>query len=166
MVAPAPAPQQSVAEPPTNGQPAAAQADLAQLLESAAARIGGALGELRTLANVRSDRLLLRLRRHLEGLQDAIVWWSATLALTLAGIALVAIGLTGALRAVFAQRPWLAELLAGALLLAIALALRFGRRALAERRAIRRLERKYAELESPVGSAAPSAPSGASARSR
>jgi hypothetical protein len=113
-----------------------------------ASHLDGLLDDLRVLGNVRSDRLRLRLRRALGGAQRAAVFGLATAALAVAGVVVLAIGTLRAFDALFAVRPWLGGLAAGASLILAAAALSIVRSARANRAFVRRLEEKYAARES------------------
>lgn len=127
-----------------NGSAAKASA---QGFEGSLAELADAISELRVLADVGSERVRLRWRRTLARLYRQICFGAAMILVVSGGIVLVVIGLAGALRAAFAERPWLGELLAGAVLLAGALAWALARGAHFERAERRRLRAKFGDPE-------------------
>jgi membrane protein implicated in regulation of membrane protease activity len=83
--------------------------------------------------------------------QGLVILWIAVALLVAAGTVLVAIGLAGLFRALFADRPWLGDLVAGLVLIGSAAAGWAAHRAVRELSEAKRLERKYADLESKRG---------------
>jgi hypothetical protein len=137
----------SAAKRATNGRASAPPDELAGFLERNADRLGGLLGDLRILGSVEADRARLRLRRVLARTQILVALSIGATVWIAAGAVLVALGLDGALRALFADRPWLGDLVAGFALLASLATLWLVARAARNSAAAGRLERKYAELE-------------------
>lgn len=147
--------------------------DLLREMEGPFVRLTGALADLKILGSVGSDRMQLRLRRLLARTLEALVLGVVALVLVVAGAVLLASGVTGGLRALFAERPWLGEIVAGLALLVIVASVWFAARGSSERATTRRLERKYAEMErerspgaagpEPRGSAGPGRGAGARA---
>ena len=133
--------------PPEPSDPA--QTDLAQVLERAGAHLRGLVEDVRILAHVRADRLELRLRRKLLDAQRALVFGAATAALAVAGVVVLAIGSLRAFEAWFEGRPGLGGIAAGLSLISVAAVLSIARSASAHRALVRRLEEKYASMETP-----------------
>lgn len=121
--------------------------DLLGGLEGPFARLTDALADLKILGSVGSDRMQLRLRRLLARGLWALGLGAVALVLVVAGALLLATGVAGGLRALFAERPWLGEIVAGLTLLATVASVWIAARARVERATTRRLERKYAEME-------------------
>jgi hypothetical protein len=107
-------------------------------------RLAEVLREVRTLVSVSSEGARLRLRRARWGLMQGIVLGLAGAALALAGAVYLARGLAGTLAVLLGGRPWLGELVAGLLLLALAAGGLALARARDERAELERLRRKYA----------------------
>jgi hypothetical protein len=99
--------------------------------------------QLQILAEVRTERARLRLRRRMASWMAEAGAGFAIFLLVAIGGALVVIGLVGRFRALFADLPGMGDLLAGALLLATALAWGIARRVRSERSLLRRLESKH-----------------------
>ena len=122
--------------------------DLAQVLERTTSHLGGFLDDLRILGSVRSDRLRQRVRTTLSGVQIAVVWGLATAALAVAGIVVLSVGALRAFDALFEDRPGLGGIAAGVSLIVAAVVVSSVRSARAKRAHVRRLEEKYAGMES------------------
>jgi len=113
------------------------EAVLARLAE----RGGEILAELRTLLRLRAEESRLRWRRLRWTLVQALMAGAAAMALAVAGALYLARGLAHALAAGLPERPWLGELLAGAILLALVAGGVALARAREERRELERLRR-------------------------
>lgn len=131
----------------TNGQASAPPDELAGFLERNADRLGGIFGDLRILGNVDADRARLRLRRVISRIQGLVALSIGAIVLVAAGVVILAVGVDGAFRALFTDRPWLGDLVAGFVLIAAPAAAWLGARAAAESAEAKRLEKKYADLE-------------------
>jgi hypothetical protein len=99
--------------------------------------------QVRILSQVRAERARLRTRRMLEGWAASAGASIATAVLLVGGVVVAGTGLVLSLRAVFAGRPGVGELVAGALLVAIALVWGRIRRLSADRASIRRLQARH-----------------------
>lgn len=146
MVGPS-AETESAAKRGTNGQASTPPDELAGFLERNADRLGGLFRDLRILGNVDADRARLRLRRVISRIQSLVVLSIGAIVLVAAGVVILAVGVDGAFRALFTDRPWLGDLVAGSVLIAAPAAAWLGVRAAARSAEARRLEKKYADLE-------------------
>ena len=146
MVGPS-AETESAAKRGTNGQASTPPDELAGFLERNADRLGGLFRDLRILGNVDADRARLRLRRIVARAQGLVALSIGAIVMIAAGALFLAVGLDGAFRALFADRPWLGDLVAGLVLLASLAAAWLGARAARGSAEARRLEKKYDELE-------------------
>ncbi len=99
--------------------------------------------QVRTLSQVRAERAHLRTRRAFERWTASAGASIATAVLLVGGAVLAGTGLVIRLRAVFADRPGVGELLAGALFVVIALVWGQVRRHSADRALIRRLQARH-----------------------
>jgi hypothetical protein len=99
--------------------------------------------QVRTLSEVRAERARLRTRHAIDHWMASAGAGIAAAVLLVAGAALAGTGLVIRLRAAFAEWPGIGELLAGALLVAIALAWGRLRKQRAERALIRRLRARH-----------------------
>jgi len=141
-------------EPPSasrapDGEPHAAERD-AQRIEALLAPLQDALRQLWTLFQVHADRNRILRARERERTLQRLAGQGARLVLGLAGVLLVGIGLRGGLHALFVGRPWLAELVCGAVLLCAALAWGGVARRERVRAERRRLALRYARPSGPV----------------
>jgi hypothetical protein len=139
---------ESAAKSGTNGRASTQPDELADLLERSFHRLSGALGELQILGSVQSDRAHLRLRRWIARAQGVVLLWIAAMVFVAAGAVLVVVGLAGGLRELFADRPWLGNLGAGLVLIGSVAAAWVGLRMAKELSEAKRLEKKYADMES------------------
>ena len=137
----------SVTKPGTNGGAPAQPDELAGLLELTFDRLSSSLEELRILGSVHTDRARLRLRRVIAGAQVVVILSIVAMVCAAAGTVLVASGLAGTFRALFADRPWIGDLVAGVVLLGSVATVWVGLRLSAESSEAKRLEKKYADLE-------------------
>src|SRR5262245_49423876 len=116
-----------------------------RLIERLLERLVSGAGHLRTLASVSSERARLRLRRARWSLVRMLTLALVGAALAVGGAVYFARGLAGTLAALFGERPWLGELLAGLILLSIVtggVAIAIARD---ERDELERLRRKYGD---------------------
>jgi hypothetical protein len=106
-----------------------------------------ALRQLWVLVQVHADRSRLALARSRQLALERLAVKGLCVLLALAGTVFLALGVRGGFLALFAERPWLAELATGALLIGVSLAWSRGARKRVERTERRRLAAKYATLE-------------------
>lgn len=145
----------SEASPPVTGGPGSnggsvpprATTDEATAWEAVLTRLaqrgGEILAELRTLLLLRAEESRLRLRRMRWRLVQFLLVGAAALSLAAAGGVYLARGLARGLAASLPGRPWLGELLAGALLLLLLAGGVVLARALEERRELQRLRKEH-----------------------
>jgi len=130
------------------------------------AAVADAAGQFRILADVRSERVRLRVRRLLARLQRDVLIALALAVSVLSGVVLVAIGVAGLFRVLFAERPWLGQLVAGAMLIMAGVTWAGVRRLLTERAELRRLEAKHEQLEGRRSNIEPAGKSSSTASDR
>ncbi|MCK6445615.1 MAG: hypothetical protein L6Q99_04420 [Planctomycetes bacterium] len=102
---------------------------------------------LRVLAHVRADRGRLALRRTLQRAQRELLVSLASATAVIAGVALLATGLSHGLTSAFGERAWAGELGAATVLLGGTIGALALRRARAERAELETQRRKYASLD-------------------
>ncbi|HEX6885328.1 MAG TPA: hypothetical protein VF530_18280 [Planctomycetota bacterium] len=140
----APASSNGGAAPRTDPADATAfEAVLARLAERGAE----ILAEVRALLRLRAEESRLRWRRLRWALARVLLAGTAAAALAVAGAVYLARGLAHALAAAWPERPWLGELLAGAILLALVAAGVALARAREEQRELERLRRTLGQDE-------------------
>ncbi|NOT31108.1 MAG: hypothetical protein HOP15_11725 [Planctomycetes bacterium] len=129
---------------PSNGEHPPAGAGARPGIEDLLAPLADALGQAWILAQIHFDRARLARQRAWERTFHRLVAGSVRSLLALAGIVFATLGARGGLHALYAGRPWQAELTTGLLLLGTVLI--WGRLAgrTDERAARRRLAAKYA----------------------
>jgi hypothetical protein len=132
----------------TNGSRPPGSTELAGILERIQAHIDGFVADLHVLGSVRADRIRERLRTSVSEAQRAVVFGLAVAALALAGIVVLALGALRAFDALFARWPGVGGIVAGLSLIAAAGILSAVRSVRARRALVRRLETKYAGMES------------------
>ena len=111
-------------------------------LDTLSAHVSEIAGQLARLARIRSARARLRAQSAAFSVLGGIVLALVVAAAALAGVRLVARGLTAGLGELVGERVWLAELWAGLLLLAGTAALIVSIRWWSERRLLRDLRRR------------------------
>jgi hypothetical protein len=138
---------ESGAKPATNGSASAPTDELECLLERNAERFAALFRDLRILGSVDAERARLRLCRWMARVRSLVAVSVGTIVLLAAAAVILAVGVDGAFRALFADRPWLGDLVAGLVLIVSIAATWLGVRAATDSAEAERLERKYADLE-------------------